>query len=138
MVSRILAGYQADPWWARLHRQIQANNNLRVDTATLPFVVNFMPPVDTDLYLTLRLASDEDLPARLAVVGEISESLPAPDKSKLLYHVNKITNVHRLCILPSMAPDILAIAHGKSYPGFSRCYKIISRFWYIRGLTKLF
>lgn len=103
----------------------------------LPFVVGSMPPVDADPYLTPRLAGDEDFPPRLAVVGEISEGLPAPDKSKLLYHVNKITNVNRLCIPPSMAPDILAIAYGESHPGFSCCYKIISHSWYIRGLTKL-
>lgn len=36
-----------------------------------------------------------------------------------------------------MIPDILLIAHEKSHPGFSRCYKIVARSWYIRGLTKL-
>ena len=35
-----------------------------------------------------------------------------------------------------MAPDILAIAYRKGYPGFSRCYEIITRSWFIQGLTK--
>ena len=68
---------------------------------------------------------------------ETLEVLPSPDKSRLLYHVNRVTNVHRLCIPPSVAPDILVIAYGKGHLGFSRCYKIISRSWYVRGLTKL-
>ena len=84
-------------------------------------------PVNTDSYLILRLADDEDLSPRLVVVKKIPEGLLAPDKSKLLYHVNKITNVYRLYIPPSVALDILAIAHREDYPGFSRCYKIISR-----------
>lgn len=52
--------------------------------------------------------------------------------------MNKIINVHRLCILLSVAPDILAVAHGKGHHRFSCCHEIISRSWYIRNLTKLF
>ena len=36
-----------------------------------------------------------------------------------------------------MSPDILQIAYGESHSGFSRCYKIVTCFWYIQGLTKL-
>ncbi len=137
LVSQILAGYQADPWWARLHRQIQANKDLGADAATLPFVVGSTPPADSDPYLTPRLAGDEDLPPTSTAVVETPERLPASDKSRLLYHINRITNVHHLCILPSVAPDILAVAHGEGHLGFSRCYEIISRSWYVRSLTKL-
>ena len=63
--------------------------------------------------------------------------MPRPDKAKLFYHVNRLTNVHRLCIPPSVAVDILGIAYGEGHPGFSRCYETISRSWFIRGLTKL-
>lgn len=127
LMSRNLAGYQADPWWARLHRLIQENNNLGSDAATLPFVIGSTPPADSDPYLTPRPDGDEDLSPGLAVDRETPEGYPAPDKSRLLYHVNRITNVHRLCIPPSMAPDILAVTHGKGHPEFSRCYEIISR-----------
>ena len=137
LVSQILAGYQADLWWARLHRQVRANDDLGPDAATLPFVVGSTPPTDSDPYLTPRPHGDEDLSPDLPVDGETPEGLPAPDKSRLLYHVNRITNVHRLCIPPSVAPDILAVAHEEAHPGFSRCYEIISRSWYVRGLTKL-
>ena len=37
-----------------------------------------------------------------------------------------------------MAPDLLAIVHGESHPGFARCHEIISCSWYIWGLTKIF
>ena len=137
LVSQILAGYQTDPWWARLHRQIQANNKLGADAATLLFVIDSTPSADSDPYLIPRPAGDEDLPPSFTDIQQTLEGLLAPDKSKRLYHVNKITNVHRLCISPSVAPDILAVAHGKGHPGFSSCYEIISRSWYVRGLTKL-
>ena len=94
-------------------------------------------PTDSNPYLSPRPnGAGEPCPNFMPVTG-ISEELPRPDKTKLLYHVNRLTNVHRLCIPPSMAPDILAIAHGESHPGFSRCCEIITRSWFICGLTKL-
>lgn len=137
LVSQILAGYRADPWWARLHRQIQENDDLGPNSAMLPFVVGSTPPADSDPYLTPRPGGNEDRSLGSTVDRETPEGLPSPDKTRLLYHVNRVTNVHRLCIPPSMARDILAVAHGKGHPGFSSCYEIISRSWYIRGLTKL-
>lgn len=96
LISQILAGYQADLWWIRLHRQIQANDDLEADAITLPFVVGSTLLADSDPYLTPRPTGDEDLPPRFAVVIETLEGLLAPDKSRLLYYVNRITNVHRL------------------------------------------
>ncbi len=137
LVSWILAGYKADPWWAWLQLQIQANNDLGVDAAILPFIVDSTPPTDSDSYLALRLDADEDLPPIVMPIEEIIERLPIHDKYKLLYHINRLTNVYRLYIPPSMAPDILAIAHKESHLRFSRYYEIITHFWFIHGLTKL-
>lgn len=61
-----------------------------------------------------------------------------PDKTKLFYHINKLTGVHYLYIPPFVAPDILTIAYGKGYLGFAHCYKIISRSYFMKELTKLF
>lgn len=97
-----------------------------------------MPPTNSDPYLALHSDSDEDLSPSFMDVEEIPGTLPALDKFKLLYYINRLNNVHCLCIPPSIAPDILFIAHGKSCSGFSCCYKIITRSWYIRDLTKLF
>lgn len=137
-MSQILVGYQADPWWVRLHQQIQVNNKLGADAATLSFIISSMLPADSDPYLTPRPVDDKNLPLSFIDVEQMPKRLPASDKSRLFYHVNRIINVHRLYIPPSVAPDILAIAHGEGHLGFSRCYEIISHSWYIRGLTKLF
>ena len=137
LVSRIMAGYQADPWWAWLHRQIQANDDLGADATTLLFVVGSTLSADSEPYLAPCLVGDEDLSPSFADVEETLEGLPAPDKSRLFYHINRITNVYRLCIPPSVAPDILAIAHGEGHLRFFRCYEIISRSWYIHSLPKL-
>ena len=64
-------------------------------------------------------------------------TLPPPDKTKLLYHVNRTIGNLRLCISLAVAPDVLQIANKEGYPGFSRCYEIVTRFWYIQGLTRL-
>lgn len=55
----------------------------------------------------------------------------------LLYHVDRITGVCRLCIPPAVANDLIAIAHGEGHPGFARCHEIISRSWFIKGLTRI-
>ena len=107
------------------------------DVATLLFEVGSIPPTDTDPYLALRPDGDENLPLSPISTEQIPERLPVPDKSKLLYPINRLTNVHRLCIPPSEALEILTIAHEEGHPGFSRCYEIITRSWFICGLTKL-
>ncbi len=96
LVSQILAGYKEDPWWARLQLQIQTNSDLGVDIATLLFVIGSTPPTDTDFYLTPRPDGDENLLLSPMPTEQIPEGLPVPDKSKLLYHINRLTNVHRL------------------------------------------
>ncbi len=105
----------------------------------LPFVLGFLPPTDADPYMNPCFEGD-----RSPITDAFSiqhkptiDKLPAPDKSKLLYYVSNLTSVHWLCILPSVALDILAIAHGEGYLGFSYCYKIIARSWFIHNLTKL-
>lgn len=59
------------------------------------------------------------------------------DKLKLLYHINKFIDIHRLCIPLSVVLDILVIAYGESHLGFSCCYKIIVYFQFISHFTKL-
>lgn len=54
------------------------------------------------------------------------------------FYINRLTNIHCLCISLSVARDILAIAYSEGYQRFSHCYKIITCFWFIYSLTKLF
>lgn len=96
--------------------------------------------INTDLYINPRFEGNKSpitntfpIQHKLAI-----DKLPAFNKSKLLYHVNKFTGVHWLCIPLLVTPDILAIAYGEGHPSFSCCYKIIARCWLIRSLTKFF
>ena len=136
LISRILAGYEADDYWSRLHRQVQAKKDLGADKASLPFVLGSTPPTDADPYLTPRPEGEaEVLPAPQVsrslslerLQSDNTNGLPPPDKTNLLFHVNRLTGVHCLCILLSVVPDIFVIAHGEGHPGFARCYEIISR-----------
>lgn len=43
----------------------------------------------------------------------------AEDKTKLFYHVNKLTGVYRLCIPSFVAPDVLVIDHEEGHLGFT-------------------
>ncbi len=94
------------------------------------------PITDSDPYLGSQPDTKDPLPTSIPS-GVIPKELPAPDKSQLLYYRNRLTNVHRLYIPPSVAPDILAIAHSQGHPGFPCCYEIITYSWFIRSLTKL-
>lgn len=127
LISRILAGYEADPLWARLQQQIQLNNDLGADAATLQFVIGSTPSTDSDPYMASRPEGKKCLQPNTLPALEGPEGLSRPDKAKLFYHVNWLTNVHCLCISPSVTSDILGIAHGEGHPGFSRCYEIVSR-----------
>ena len=137
LISRILAGYEADLWWARLQWQIQSNDELGADAATLPFVIGSTLSTDSNPYMAPQPEEEEYLQPNILPALEGPECLLRHDKAKLLYQVNRLTNVHCLCIPPSVAPDILGIAHDEGHPGFSRCFEIVSRSWFLQGLTKL-
>lgn len=119
--------------------QIQYNNNLGIDAAALLFGLGYIPPTNADPYMNPRPERDESPVTNTFSIQPhpTIDKLPISDKSKLLYHVNRVTGVHRLWIPPSVVPDIFAIAHGEGHPDFSRYYEIIARFWFIHGLIKL-
>lgn len=101
------------------------------NAATLPFVLDVPLATDADPYLASRPEGSEPIDVTkdfAALESHLELEVPAADKTKLFYHINKLTSVHRLCILPSVALVVLAIAHGEGYPGFARCYEIISHF----------
>lgn len=107
---------------------------------------NTTPLIDADPYFTLRPDNKTKVLPALKASGSVEESpqpnnsddFPPSDKAKFLYHVNKVTGIHHLCISLSVAPNIPAIAHKKGPPGFFCCNKIITCSWFIQGLTKLF
>lgn len=161
LLSKILASYKDDEYWVHLHRQVQANEDLGDNKVLLPFVTGCSYRLDSDPYIlprpenstnpsseTVFLHSEGPVvpspgfrettphPGNSTVVIENS-MLPLPDKTKLLYHVNRTTGNLWLYIPPVVASDILQIAHGEGYPGFSHCYEIVTHFWYIWSLNRL-
>ena len=54
----------------------------------------------------------------------------------LLFHINRMTGLQRLCIPSNLIQQILTLAHNNGHPGFQRCYVIVSSSWYIHGLVK--
>ena len=54
LISRILAWYEDDEYWARLHRQVQANKDLGDDIAMLPFLTGGSYKSDSDPYILPR------------------------------------------------------------------------------------
>lgn len=56
------------------------------------------------------------------------DEFPPLDKTKLLYHINRLTGVYYLCISLSIVPNIFAITYGKRHSGFFQYYKIITCF----------
>ena len=63
-------------------------------------------------------------------------NLPFVRKEGLIFHVDKFSGLERLCIPQPLIKQIFDIAHGEGHPGFERCYEIVTRSWYIHGLTK--
>ena len=57
--------------------------------------------------------------------------------AQLIYYFYCVTSICWLFILWTVTPDLLVIAHGKGHSRFAYCHKIISRSWYIWGLTKI-
>ena len=114
LISRFLASYEDNEYWAHVYCQVLANENLSDDKTLLPFISDCSYRSDSDFYISscpkgaasssTKLATP--YPGSSPVVLEDSRLLP-PNKTKLLYHVNRTTGNLRLCISPAAAPDIL-------------------------------
>lgn len=115
------------------------NKKLEVDKAPLPFILAGVQLSDSDPYFQPRPKPPSNAILEPNSVSSLKKqwSFAKPGTSGLIFHFDRLTGVCRLCISPFIAPELLAIAHGKGHPGFSRYHKIISRSWFIRDLTKL-
>lgn len=104
----------------------------------MPFVIYSISPTDSNPYLSPQLDGNKELLLSSKAIHKNPKGLPKPNKSKLFYHVNRLTNVYRLCISLFVTPDILVITYGKGHLRFFCYYKIILYFYFIYSLTKLF
>ena len=109
------------------------NKELGVDKALLPFVLAGAQPSDSDPYFQLKPEPPSNTTLEPNSVFLLEEQLPfvEPGTSGLIFHLDCLTGIRRLCIPPSMASELLAIAYGEGHPGFLRCHEIISRSWFI-------
>ena len=100
-------------------------------TALDPPARSWLLPHRSDLATCGESASEP--PRDLATPGPIPDLRTRPG---LLFHVNQMTGLQRLCIPSSLVKEILSIAHDNGHPGFQRCYEIVASSWYIHGLVR--
>ena len=122
--KKMIEGYANDPVWKKVHQTILRNNRLGINAANLSFTIESMP-FEIDSYMESR---SENEPALITADESTNK--------KLIYHVNDLTGLRRLCIPSSCVKDILDIAHDEDHPGFARCFEIIFRAWYVKRLIK--
>lgn len=104
------------------------NKKLEVDKALLPFVLVGAQLLDSNPYFQPKLRPPSNAILEPDSVFLLKEQLPfvQPGTSRLIFHLDRLTSICRLCIPPFVAPELLAIAHKKRHFGFLRCYEIIS------------
>ena len=158
--DRCVQGYQQDPYWKRISRQLDNNMDLSKNATSLPFMWGRdLLACDSGPYFLPRPGeSPEDLtplPASLLSSGKGSQqAAPLPNTSHqtpktpplenqvttvddLIFHVDRLSGNQRFCIPSDLVQEILAIAHGTNgHPGFQRCHEIVTASWYIHGITK--
>ena len=139
LVKQILDGYTSDSWRSRVHKQVLDNEKLGVDKALLPFILADADASDLDLYFQPRpeLSDNTLLKSDSISLSEEQSDIFELNTKKLIFQLDRSTGVCRLCIPPFVVSKLLSIAHGKGHLGFFYCYEIISRSWFIQGLTKL-
>lgn len=127
----------ADNWWTRVHKQTLDNKELDSDKAILPFAVIDSLSFDSDPYFqpspeeSERVLHDSNLNNLFFPIVEDRSLASSASKSQLIYQLNCLIGVCHLYIPLTVALELLFIAHGKGYPGFSHCHEIISRSYYI-------
>ena len=137
LVKQILDGYTSDGWWSRVRKQVLDNEKLGVDKALLPFVLADADASDSDPYFQSRPKPPDNTALESDSISKEQSDVFELNTNKLIFHLDRSTCVRRLCIPPFMAPELLSIVYGEGHPGFLCCHEIISRSWFIQGLTKL-
>lgn len=110
-----------------------------IDAVAFLFVLGSTSSTNTDFYINPYPEGNKSPITNVFSIQckpKIDELLVS-NKSKLLYQVNKLTDIYWLGILPLIAPNIFAIAHKEDHLDFSYCYKIIAHSWFICSLIKL-
>lgn len=130
-MTKIIQKYIIDEAWLKIIEIIDKNDKLDENVAKLSFIreeVISRNSSETDLYFQSRSEIETD--------EQMSKNSQISNERRLIYHINRMTSERRLCISLNYVKEIFDIAHEKSHSEFNICFEIISRFWYIRELTR--
>ena len=109
--------------WKNILSTIFKNEILENNAANLSFSVRSIS-FEIDQYMKSRSETSET-----STVEDIVEI-------KLIYHVNNLIDLRRLCISSNCVKDILSIVHEQDHSNFARCLEIIFKAWYVRELIR--
>ena len=116
--ARILKGYQEDPCWKRIARQLDNNYLLGEDAVYLPFTrARHLPATDADPYFSPRPVDDfidNETPKDTTQKSGVDKRA----LGELIFYVDRITKVQRLCIPLNVVKEVFAIAYSNGHPGF--------------------
>ncbi len=138
LFRKIIPFYMIDEWWKKILTQIDNNDRFLENKAIFLFERRDGLAASADSYFSSRHKLDPLKPVSgLGLDTSLHTEVNSIDYTLLLFNVNYVTWVCRLCIPLVMAKDIIEIEHGQGHPGFARSYEIVSRSWYIGDLKRL-
>jgi hypothetical protein len=153
--ARIMKKYSKNESWRKIIQIINQNETLSENVAELSFVRESATVLrESDFYMTSNINSKST--KQISSSNEIQknsrssksilrfnenskESVSSEhDDKDLIYHVNKSTEMKRLCISSDCVSNILIIVHEweQNHSEFEITFEIILRAWYIRDLIK--
>ena len=125
--KKIIEDYEKNPIWKRILTTVLTNEALEKNAADLSFETVTTIPTETDAYMKSRIEVSN---ANIADMTSIFESFD------LLYHIDRLIELRRLCIFDSCVKDVMKIVHDNDHSEFVKCFEMISQAWYIRKLIK--
>ena len=127
--QKTVKNYSDDFVWKKTLNTILKNETFDDNAANLLFSI-----------ISTFFEIDEYIKSRTKVKDTLTRSkeqlLKNFFKNKLVYHVNSLTNIRRLCIFFNCVKNIMQIAHEKKNSNFVKCFKIIFKTWYVKILIK--
>lgn len=77
--------------------------------------------IKADLYFCSR--SEKEIKAENTNTETDSTPETKTKNNKLIFHIDHVTNIQWLCILPKIVTKIIAITYGDNHLEFNKCYK---------------
>lgn len=116
--DNILKRYFKNLVWKNIATMIQNNETFDENAADFSFDTYKKISIETNVYIKSRFEFS---------TNEIETNKSTTSINKLLYHINKFTELRRLCISNSCLENIMKIVYNNDYSEFVRCFEIISQ-----------